>query len=72
MEDGLQVLSSSQISQLDHQPRDQRPLVAQPRQHEDHVQVQGGQVEEQLGEVRGPAAVCKVDDSGELIWHLRN
>ena len=72
LEDGLTVLSPGEVSQLDHQPRDQRPLVAQPRQHEDHVEVQGGQVQEQLGEVRGAAAVCKVGDSSELVWHLRN
>ena len=59
LQDGLDLLSPGDVSQLDHQPRDQHPLFAQPRQHQDHVQVEGGQVEEELGEVRGAAAVCR-------------
>ena len=46
-------------AQLDHQPRDEHPLVAEPRQHHDRVQVDGDQVEEELGEVRRAAAVCE-------------
>ena len=59
LEDGLQDPSFGKVPQLDHQPRDQHSFVAQPRQHQDHVEVEGGQVEEELGEVRGAAAVCR-------------
>ena len=58
LEDGLQVLSpGDDVPQLDHQPRDQHPLLAQPRQHQDHVQVKGGKVQEELCEVRCPVAI---------------
>ena len=57
LEDGLHVLSPSEAPQLDHQPRDQHPLIAQPREHQGHVQVERGQVEEELREVRGAVAV---------------
>ena len=57
LEDGLQDPSFGKVPQLDHQPRDQHPLLAQPRQHQDHVQVKGGKVQEELCEVRCPVAI---------------
>ena len=45
--------------QLDHEPRDEHPLVAEPRQHHNRVQVDGDEVEEELGEVRRATSVCE-------------